>query len=242
MSEKLARERDAISRSGRLHWAHWGVIGLSLLATLAAWQFSKNQVATTNRVQFDRYASQVVELINERMQNYEEGLWGGVAAIRASGGQMSRGEWREFASALRIDLRYPGINGIGVIHNVPSGDLAAYLEEQRFLLPDFRIHPSHANPDRFPITYIEPAASNAAAIGLNDRGLLRPGYKADINVIDYDGLRLHAPEVVYDLPSGGRRLIQKTEGYAATIVSGVPVQRDGVETGMLPGRLVRGPQ
>jgi N-acyl-D-aspartate/D-glutamate deacylase len=83
---------------------------------------------------------------------------------------------------------------------------------------------------------------NAAAIGLNDRGLLRPGCKADVNVIDYDGLRLHAPEVVYDLPSGGRRLIQKTDGYAATIVSGVPVQRDGVETGELPGRLVRGPQ
>lgn len=83
---------------------------------------------------------------------------------------------------------------------------------------------------------------NAAAIGLNDRGVLRPGYKADINVIDYDGLRLHAPEVVYDLPSGGRRLIQKTDGYAATIVSGVPVQRDGEETGDLPGRLVRGPQ
>lgn len=83
---------------------------------------------------------------------------------------------------------------------------------------------------------------NAAAIGLNDRGLLRPGYKADVNVIDYDGLRLHAPEVVYDLPSGGRRLIQKTEGYAATLVSGVPVQRDGIETGKLPGRLVRGPQ
>jgi N-acyl-D-aspartate/D-glutamate deacylase len=83
---------------------------------------------------------------------------------------------------------------------------------------------------------------NAAAIGLNDRGLLRPGYKADINVIDYDRLQLHAPQVAYDLPSGGRRLIQKADGYDATIVSGVPVQIDGVETGALPGRLVRGAQ
>lgn len=81
---------------------------------------------------------------------------------------------------------------------------------------------------------------NAAAIGLNDRGLLRPGYKADINVIDYDRLRLHAPHVVHDLPSGGRRLIQKVDGYDATIVSGTPVQLGGVETGDLPGRLVRG--
>ncbi len=81
---------------------------------------------------------------------------------------------------------------------------------------------------------------NAAAIGLNDRGLLRPGYKADINVIDYDRLRLHAPHVVHDLPSGGRRLVQKVDGYDATIVSGTPVQIGGVETGGLPGRLVRG--
>ena len=83
---------------------------------------------------------------------------------------------------------------------------------------------------------------NAATIGLNDRGLLKPGLKADINVIDYDRLRLRAPEVVYDLPSGGRRLIQKTDGYVATLVSGRSVYREGEATGALPGRLVRGAQ
>lgn len=82
----------------------------------------------------------------------------------------------------------------------------------------------------------------ARAIGLNDRGLLRPGCKADINVIDYDRLHIAAPEVVYDLPGGGRRLIQRTEGYAVTLISGVPVYRDGEPTGELPGRLVRGPR
>ena len=82
----------------------------------------------------------------------------------------------------------------------------------------------------------------AKAIGLNDRGLLRPGYKSDINVIDYDRLHIAAPEVVYDLPGGGRRLIQRTRGYAATLVSGVPVYRDGEATGEFPGRLVRGPR
>lgn len=81
---------------------------------------------------------------------------------------------------------------------------------------------------------------NASTIGLNDRGLLEPGRKADINVIDYDKLQLRAPEVVYDLPAGGRRLIQKTDGYAATIVAGEPVYRNGEATGALPGRLVRG--
>ncbi len=81
---------------------------------------------------------------------------------------------------------------------------------------------------------------SAVAIGLNDRGILAPGYKADINVIDYDRLQLNTPEVVYDLPAGGRRLIQTAAGYEATIVSGVPVYREGVATGALPGRLVRG--
>ena len=78
------------------------------------------------------------------------------------------------------------------------------------------------------------------AIGLSDRGLLAPGLKADINVIDHAKLRVHAPEVRYDLPTGGRRLVQTTEGYDATIVSGVPVYMNGEATGELPGRLVRG--
>ena len=83
---------------------------------------------------------------------------------------------------------------------------------------------------------------NAQAIGLNDRGQLKPGFKADINVIDYDRLALGYPQVAYDLPSGGRRLIQKSNGFEATIVSGVPVYRNGESTGQYPGRLVRGPQ
>ena len=83
---------------------------------------------------------------------------------------------------------------------------------------------------------------SAEAIGLHDRGVVKQGYKADLNVIDYDRLSLHTPQVVYDLPSGGRRLIQKAAGYEATIVSGVPVYREGEATGALPGRLVRGAQ
>ena len=81
---------------------------------------------------------------------------------------------------------------------------------------------------------------SAAAIGLHDRGVVKPGYKADLNIIDYDRLALGSPHVVYDLPAGGRRLIQKAAGYEATIVSGVPVYREGEATGALPGRLVRG--
>jgi N-acyl-D-amino-acid deacylase len=86
------------------------------------------------------------------------------------------------------------------------------------------------------------AADTAAHFGFHDRGVLRPGYKADLNVIDYDRLTLHAPTVRYDLPANGRRLTQKADGYIATIVNGQVVYRDGEATGLLPGTLVRGPQ
>ncbi|HTJ63660.1 MAG TPA: amidohydrolase family protein, partial [Alphaproteobacteria bacterium] len=82
----------------------------------------------------------------------------------------------------------------------------------------------------------------AATLGLQDRGLLREGYKADLNVIDYDRLALHAPTVRYDLPAGGRRLDQEASGFAATIVSGTVIRRNDQPTGQLPGRLVRGCQ
>jgi N-acyl-D-amino-acid deacylase len=86
------------------------------------------------------------------------------------------------------------------------------------------------------------ARETAEAVGLNDRGVLKPGFKADINVIDMDRLYLHAPHVKRDLPAGGRRLIQRADGYEATIVSGEITYLEGQATGAFPGRLVRGAQ
>lgn len=82
---------------------------------------------------------------------------------------------------------------------------------------------------------------NALAVGLNDRGLIAAGMKADINIIDYERLKLHAPRVVNDLPTSGRRLVQDADGYDVTMASGVVTYRQGVHTGALPGRLVRHP-
>ena len=82
----------------------------------------------------------------------------------------------------------------------------------------------------------------AALYGFDDRGLLAPGYLADVNVIDFDALAIEAPEIVYDLPAGGRRLIQRSRGYAATVKRGEVVRANDESTGARPGRLLRGPQ
>ncbi len=86
------------------------------------------------------------------------------------------------------------------------------------------------------------ARDTARAVGLYDRGVVQPGYRADLNVIDHDNLTLYAPQVAYDLPSGGRRLIQRASGYTATIVRGQVTYRNGEPTDALPGRLLRGAQ
>ena len=82
----------------------------------------------------------------------------------------------------------------------------------------------------------------AAHYGLLDRGVLAPGYRADINVIDFAALRLRQPEVAYDLPAGGKRLLQKADGYRHTFVAGVETLANGEFTGELPGATIRGAQ
>ncbi|MGE8200666.1 MAG: N-acyl-D-amino-acid deacylase family protein [Variovorax sp.] len=84
------------------------------------------------------------------------------------------------------------------------------------------------------------SADTARLYGMTDRGTLLPGMKADVNVIDYARLRLHAPRMAFDLPAGGRRLVQEADGYVATVVAGVPIFENKVATGALPGRLLRG--
>ncbi len=82
-------------------------------------------------------------------------------------------------------------------------------------------------------------SSTADFFGFPDRGRLQPGRKADVNVIDFEGLHLHAPKMIYDLPAGGRRLVQTVDGYDMTICSGQPIFEKGQETGARPGKLVR---
>lgn len=85
-------------------------------------------------------------------------------------------------------------------------------------------------------------SDTASAAGLGDRGVIAVGKKADLNVIDYDRVGFDRPYVTFDLPAGGRRLLQKADGYEATVVAGVVTYRKGEATGQLPGRVVKGQQ
>ena len=95
--------------------------------------------------------------------------------------------------------------------------------------------------DKIPLkTVIKMQTSETASLlGIDDRGVIKEGYKADINIIDYEGLTLHEPEIINDLPAGGRRLVQKASGYDYTIVSGEVAFIKGEATGALNGRLIR---
>tara|TARA_R110002020_G_scaffold83397_1_gene206717 strand:+ start:128307 stop:130046 length:1740 start_codon:yes stop_codon:yes gene_type:complete len=97
---------------------------------------------------------------------------------------------------------------------------------------------------KLPLEYLihRQTQKTARWMGFYDRGLIAPGYRADLNVIDAGNMKLHLPEVIHDLPAGGRRLMQRASGYTATILAGQVTHRDGNPTGAKPGRLVRGEQ
>src|SRR4029450_5582633 len=96
---------------------------------------------------------------------------------------------------------------------------------------------------RLPLPYLvrQHTQDTARTVGLLDRGVLAPGYRADVNVIDFDNLTARRPEMRHDLPAGGRRLVQTADGYVATVVAGQVTYENGEAAGPLPGRLLRGP-
>lgn len=160
-------DRARLIKGSRLHWVHWTVVGLSLTLTVGAWYFAKSQVDKQTSEQFKGQASQVVDLVLERMSKYEDALWAGAGTIHASGGSISYEAWHRYADSLHLERKYPGVNGFGVIHRVAPEQLEAFLEEQRRSRPDFRVFPVHDEAELLPITFIEPVASNAQAVGLD---------------------------------------------------------------------------
>ena len=165
--EKLLLEKESIERAGKFHWMHWFILILSLFLTVGAWYFTQHQVDEKISNRFISESEQIIELIRERMQKYEDALWSGVAAIHSQSHGINYEEWKHFSDTLQIEKRYPGINGIGVIHYVTPESIESYLEVQHRDRPDFFIHPKHDKGVLLPVTYSEPLEKNAEAIGLD---------------------------------------------------------------------------
>lgn len=151
----------------QLQWQDWLVVGTALALTCSGWYFAHENIQQQNRVHYDFQASQILELVQERMSKYEEALWAGVAVLHTLPANASRSQWQNFASSLKIESRFPGIDGIGVIHFVPADQKDAFLERQRESMPSFKIHPSHSKNEYWPIAYIEPQNRNRNAVGLD---------------------------------------------------------------------------
>lgn len=152
---------------GKLNWYHWIVIALSLILTFTAWRIADRQVEARAEAQFSYQMTQLAEILRERMEKYEEALWAGSAALHAIDNEINRDTWKTFASSLKIELRYPGINGIGVIHYLETTEINDFIENLRLQSPTFDVHPAHTQNEFWPITYIEPESSNFRAIGLD---------------------------------------------------------------------------
>ncbi len=148
-----------------LHLGHWLILLLSLVVTTAAWWFSDQQIRHQTDARFEQETHRVRSLIVERMETYEDALIAGIGTIDALGGEVSTAEWARFAGSLRLERRYPGIHGIGVIEQVH--DVQAYEAQQRLDRPDFHIFPAHERDEWLPIIFVEPLADNSRAVGLD---------------------------------------------------------------------------
>ncbi len=152
---------------GSLHALHWVIIALSVALTSSAWWIARSQHKELVESRFHRERDQLVELIRERMQKYEDALWAGASAVQANGGAMSPDEWAVYADSLGIERKYPGVNGVGIVLRVGAEDVAGFTRREQESRPAFRVFPEHERASKYPIFAVEPLANNAQAIGLD---------------------------------------------------------------------------
>ncbi|MEJ6077596.1 CHASE domain-containing protein [Vibrio sp. 1-Bac 57] len=174
-----SEKRKKLLRAGKMHAVHWLIVLLSVILTFSAWYYSQFQQAQKLEIQFKREAEKVVNSVKERMTLYENVLWGGVAYIDAvnsdnvinpsdvAHSSITHQQWSAYSNSLKIDTNYPGINGFGIIYNVQPKHFDEYLQAQRMQRPDYKVHPTHDNPEYWPITYVEPVETNKQAVGLD---------------------------------------------------------------------------
>ncbi|MGJ8564509.1 MAG: CHASE domain-containing protein [Alphaproteobacteria bacterium] len=165
--QEIMEEKKRIEIGGQFRWFHWLILSASFILTLAAWYIAKSQNDEQIKAQFERESSQAIDLVSERMKKYEDTLASAVAFLGTQGDYTDIHTWKAYSDALDIENKYPGINGIGIIHNIKPEQLQDYLSHMRRNRPDFNIHPPHGENEFFPITNIEPVETNSEAVGLD---------------------------------------------------------------------------
>lgn len=165
--QAILDEKKRIEDGGKFHWSHGLILFLSLALTLVAWYFAKTQNDIKIESQFKRESAQTIELVSERMQKYEDILTSAAAFLESQEKYTDIQQWSQYSRSLDIENKYPGINGIGVIHNIQPESVELYEAYMRRDRPDFSVYPKHKQTELFPIAYIEPVAINAAAVGLD---------------------------------------------------------------------------
>jgi CHASE1-domain containing sensor protein len=146
---------------------HVGILLILMTVTLLAAGIFWNVRQEHARLNFERDAEELISKLVQRLRNYEDGLWAGVSLIESRNNQIGLDEWTKFATALDLQKKYPGINGMGVIFNVRKRDIEKFIAAQRVFRPEFGIHPEHENNVYLPITYVVPVMGNEKAVGLD---------------------------------------------------------------------------
>ncbi|QDT05452.1 Phytochrome-like protein cph1 [Rubripirellula lacrimiformis] len=159
--------RTTVAKAHVLQRLLWIVIVLAIGFTLFAWNYSRRYQTERLEQRFDREADQVVALVIDRMTKYEDILWAGTAFANTVDGRVEHGQWERFANSIRVEQKYPGINGIGLIEPLQNDEVEAFLAEQRLQRPDFVIHPNRKGEQYWPIQSITPLVGNESAVGLD---------------------------------------------------------------------------
>ncbi|KUP93492.1 CHASE domain-containing protein [Tritonibacter horizontis] len=152
---------------GKITTLHIVIVALSLTMTLGAWLYSKHQLDEQIENRFVADKNRTIGLIADRMSRYEDALWSGVAHVAARQEDTTLEDWRLFSDTLNLEEKYPGVNGIGVIHYVEREDLPEFMALRAAEPREFSIFPDHEHPFLLPITFIEPVSMNGAAVGLD---------------------------------------------------------------------------
>ena len=140
------------------------LLALIVIGALGFYWYSRKE---QRRHLFERESSALVRSILERIGNYEDGLWAGVAFIHARGNKLGSDDWKKFATAQDLLAKYPGINGVSVVFSVRKREIGKFVAEQRVTRPDFNIHPEHLINEYLPIVFIVPLAGNEKAVGMD---------------------------------------------------------------------------